>query len=97
MIQLLADENLDGRFVRGLDRHYPEIDLIRVQDTEAFQQKDEIVLAVAAREGRVLLAHDLATIPVFAAQRIAHSLNGSSRWLCQKRNTSTTPLASFTR
>ncbi len=51
--------------------HYPDIELLRVQETDAFQQEDEVVLAVAAREDRVLIAHDLATIPVFAAQRIA--------------------------
>lgn len=65
------DENLDGRIVRGLQMHHPEIDLLRVQETDAFEQEDDVVLAVAAREDRVLLAHDLATIPVFAAHRIA--------------------------
>jgi predicted nuclease of predicted toxin-antitoxin system len=71
VIRLLTDENLDGGIVRGLEMHYAEIDLLRVQETDAFQQEDEVVLAVAAREDRVLIAHDLATIPVFAARRLA--------------------------
>lgn len=53
VIRLLTDENLDGRIVRGLRSHYPELDLLRVQDTDAFQQEDHIVLAIAAREDRV--------------------------------------------
>jgi predicted nuclease of predicted toxin-antitoxin system len=71
VIRLLTDENLDGRIVRGVEMHHPEIDLLRVQETGAFEQEDEIVLALAAREDRVLLTHDLATIPTFAANRIA--------------------------
>jgi hypothetical protein len=71
VIRLLTDEDLDGRIVGGLEMHYAEIDLVRVQETAAFQQEDEVVLAVAAWEDRVLIAHDLAAIPVFAAQRIA--------------------------
>ena len=71
MIRLLTDENLDGRIVRGLEMHYPEINLLRVQETDAFEQEDDVVLAVAAREDRVLLTHDIATIPTFAANRIA--------------------------
>lgn len=73
MIRLLADENLNGRLVRGLEMHYSEIDLERVQDTEAFQRGDEIVLAVAARADRVLVTHDVATMSSHAMARI-------SRW-----------------
>jgi hypothetical protein len=47
---LLADENLDGRIVRGVAIRHPQIDLLRVQETDAFAQGDDIVLALAARE-----------------------------------------------
>jgi hypothetical protein len=35
MLRLAADENFDGRIVRGLRRVFPDLDLIRVQDTPA--------------------------------------------------------------
>ena len=50
VIRLLTDENLDGRIVRGVKMHHPEIELLRVQETDAFEQEDDIVLAVAASE-----------------------------------------------
>lgn len=33
MLRLAADENFDGRVVRGLQRLMPDLDLVRVQDT----------------------------------------------------------------
>lgn len=32
-LRFAADENFDGRIVRGLLRIFPDLDLIRVQDT----------------------------------------------------------------
>jgi hypothetical protein len=34
MLKFLVDENFDNAIVRGLIRRQPDIDLIRVQDTE---------------------------------------------------------------
>ena len=39
VIRLLTDENLDGRIVRGVEMHHPEIDLLRVQETDAFERR----------------------------------------------------------
>jgi hypothetical protein len=74
VLRLLTDECLDGRLTRGLAQHYPEIDCRRVQDTAAFQKDDAEVLEFAARENRILVTHDLATIPVHAMERVALSL-----------------------
>ena len=57
--------------MRGVAMHHPEIDILRVQETDAFGQEDDTVLALAALEDRVLLTHHIATIPTFAANRIA--------------------------
>ena len=71
MIKLLADENFDNRIIRGLQRKKPDVDIVRVQDTDVYQADDPTVLEWAAQENRVLLTHDVNTIPKFAYERIA--------------------------
>lgn len=71
MLKLLADENFDNTILRGLIRRQPDIDIIRVQDTELSGANDPTVLAWAALENRVLLTHDVATITRYAYDRIA--------------------------
>ncbi|PYQ60835.1 MAG: hypothetical protein DMF53_16265 [Acidobacteria bacterium] len=70
MIRLAADENFNGLIVRGLLRRNPNLDILRVQDTEVSEADDPTVLEWAAREGRVLITHDVNTIPRFAYERI---------------------------
>ena len=40
MIKLAADENFNGKILRGLRRRNPEIDIIRVQDSSVFEADD---------------------------------------------------------
>jgi PemK-like, MazF-like toxin of type II toxin-antitoxin system len=42
MLKLLADENFDNTILRGLLRRQPDIDIIRVQDTELSGANDRI-------------------------------------------------------
>jgi hypothetical protein len=69
-MKLAADENLDNDILRGLRRILPDVDLIRVQDTEVFRADDPTVLQWCALEGRVLLTHDVRTITKFAMDRL---------------------------
>lgn len=71
MVKLLADENFDNRILRGLRRKQSDLDIVRVQDTEIYQADDPTVLEWAAKEARVLLTHDVNTIPKYAYERIA--------------------------
>ncbi len=48
--------------------------MIRVQDTAASGADDPTVLEWAAKEGRVLLTHDLNTMTKFANERLAQGL-----------------------
>ena len=70
MIRLAADENFNGIIVRGLLRRNPSLDILRVQDTEISEADDPTVLEWAARQGRVLITHDVNTIPRFVYERI---------------------------
>lgn len=69
----LADECFDNDIVRGLLRRSPGFDLLRAQDvSEVAGRDDEILLAWAGKEGRVVLTHDLATIvPALQRQGLA--------------------------
>jgi predicted nuclease of predicted toxin-antitoxin system len=69
-MRFLADENFDGRILRGLKREDATIDIVRVQDTEIYQADDPTVLEWAAQENRILLSHDISTIPDYAYARV---------------------------
>ena len=70
MLRLVADENLNNDIIRGLLRRQPDIDLVRVQDVGLSGAGDPTVLEWAAREGRVLLIHDVSTITKYAYERV---------------------------
>jgi hypothetical protein len=68
--RLAADENFSGRIVRGLRRRVPGLDLVRVQDSGLQGAGDAAVLVWAAREGRVVLSHDVRTLAAHAIERV---------------------------
>ena len=74
MLRFVADENFNGAIVRGLLRRRPTLDLVRVQDIGLAGTKDPDLLAWAAREQRVLLTHDVTTLPQFAEDRVGVGL-----------------------
>ncbi|MCB9452961.1 MAG: DUF5615 family PIN-like protein [Anaerolineaceae bacterium] len=73
-MRFLADENFNGRVLRGIRREMPDVDIVRVQDTEIYQAADPKVLEWAAQQGRILLTHDVETMIGFANERIAAGL-----------------------
>jgi hypothetical protein len=70
MLRLAADENLNNSIVRGLLRRQPELDIVRIQDVGLSGADDPTVLEWAAKEGRVLLTHDVSTITRYAYERV---------------------------
>ncbi len=70
MPRFLADEDFNNHVVRGLRRRRPEIDIVRVQDVALGNAKDPLVLAWAAVNERIVLTHDISTLPDFAGARI---------------------------
>jgi len=69
VIRFLADENLTGSIVAGLLRRNPSVDIVRTQDTDLAGASDRDLLQWAARQGRILLTHDVRTV-TRAASRI---------------------------
>lgn len=70
MLRFLADENLDGRIIRGLITRRRDLDLVRAQDTALMQTPDDQVLEWAASNGRVVLSHDRNTMTDAAIVRL---------------------------
>lgn len=70
MLRLVSDENFNGDIVRGLFRRHAEFDLVRVQDVGLMQTPDPDILEWAANHGRVLLSHDVSTVPPAAYRRV---------------------------
>src|SRR4028119_1394058 len=74
MISLLADENLKSAIARGLLRRNPTMDLVRVQDVGLSGRADNHVLEWSATHNRILVTHDINTIPAEAYSRIRENL-----------------------
>lgn len=66
MLRLAADENFNVDIVRGLLRRLPDLDIVHVQDAGLSGADDPAVLEWVARDGRVLLTHDISTLVGFA-------------------------------
>jgi hypothetical protein len=62
-VRFLADANLDQDIVVGILRREPEVDFELPQDIIPRGMKDPEVLAVAASLVRVLVTHDVRTMP----------------------------------
>jgi hypothetical protein len=70
MLRLAADENFNHNIVRGLLRRKPNLDLVCIQDLSLSGADDPTVLEWSAKEGRVLLTHDVSTITRYAYERV---------------------------
>lgn len=74
MLRLATDEDFNNRILRGVLHRAPELDIVRVQDAWLTLKDDPHVLEWAAREGRVLLTHDVTTMRKYAYDRIEAGL-----------------------
>ncbi|MBN1563709.1 MAG: DUF5615 family PIN-like protein [Anaerolineae bacterium] len=74
MIRFLADENFNGRILRGIQRENPDAHIVRVQDTAMYEAPDPQVLEWAAQENRIVLTHDVETMVGYANDRLTNEL-----------------------
>ena len=70
MLLLAVDENFNNDIVRGLLRRIPSLNIVRVQDVGLSGAADAAVLEWEAKEGRVLLTHDVSTMTRYAYERV---------------------------
>jgi len=74
MLPFLLDENFNQRILRGLKRRIPNLDYRVAQESGLGGESDPNVLAWAAERKRILVTHDLKTLPRFAYERVTASL-----------------------
>jgi uncharacterized protein DUF5615 len=70
MLRLLLDENLNHRILRGLRLRSAGLDYVIVQNTELRGASDLSLLSWAAEHQRILVTHELKTIPKLAYGRV---------------------------
>ncbi len=67
-VRFLADSNLHLAIIEGVCRNEPEVDFKRASEANLHGQPDMEVLAIAAEEGRILVTHDIRTMPLHFAE-----------------------------
>lgn len=72
-IRFQGDYDFSGIIIRALLRQEPAIDFQTGHQAGLEGLPDDQVLAIAAREGRILVSHDRTTMPSHFANFIAHS------------------------
>ena len=70
-MRFLADENFNNEILRGLRRRVPDVDIVRVQDTELAGKPDTELLEWAAGQGFIVLSHDVNTMRGYFYARIS--------------------------
>lgn len=66
MLKLLLDQNFNQRILRGLLVRVPELDYLTTHEAGLSEVEDPALLVWAARAGRLLITHDLKTMPMHA-------------------------------
>jgi len=69
--RFLADHDLNEHIVAGVLRREPVIDFSRVRDLGISTLPDTEILAYAAREGLLVVSHDVNTMPAAAFARLS--------------------------
>ena len=82
-IKLLADASLSVSIVSGVIRAEPSVDFLGAT-RELEGRSDDEVLAIAAHEGRILVTHDLKTMPSHFAEFVGHSQSPGVILISQK-------------
>ena len=74
MLRWLADENFNGYILDAWLRESPLADIVTARSEGLMGYPDPALLAWAAEHERVLLNHDVNTIPKFAYERISQDV-----------------------
>ena len=70
MLRLLIDHDFNDRILQGLQKRVPNLDAVAAR-TIGFEEKpDAELLARAVADDRIVLTHDVQTMPAFAIARV---------------------------
>jgi hypothetical protein len=74
-VKYLLDADLPKALWAALRRHAPTVDVRRVQELGLRMASDEAILEFAARDGRIVVSRDKATMRGFASDRTKEGLS----------------------
>ncbi len=74
MARFVVDEDFDNDIVRGALRRISDLDIVRAQDVGLSGATDPHILEWAAKQGRILLTHDVSTMKGCALGRVQNGL-----------------------
>lgn len=74
MPRFLADENFTRLVTRQLQSRNPDWDIVRVQDAGLTGGSDSSILEWAAADSRIVLTHDVRTMPPLAYARVGNGM-----------------------
>jgi hypothetical protein len=86
-VRFLADVNLNQHILSGVLLRVPEIDFKTAQEALLHGLPDYQVLAIAAREGRILVTQDRRTMPAAFGEFIKTENSAGVVIIPQKRST----------
>jgi Domain of unknown function (DUF5615) len=75
MLCLLIDHNFDHDILRGLVQRIPDVDAVTALEIQMSQSSDTELLLRAAEEQRVLVTHDVKTMPAHAVSLMKRGEN----------------------
>lgn len=75
MLRFLADQNFDGRIIKGLRARIPEVDLKTAREERVHTLADPELLRWTAEQDRVLLTHDKKTISDFVRELVTGGMD----------------------
>jgi hypothetical protein len=78
-VRFLLDENISPRVRVAIQRHHPEIDILRVGDKNApaLNTLDPEILHYLEQAERIMITRNRASMPVHVAE---HQANGRTHW-----------------
>lgn len=69
-VRFLADHNLNEHIIIGVLRREPKLEFVRARQRGMSTTADAAILDYAAREGLIVVSHDVNTMPAEAYARI---------------------------
>ena len=69
-VRFLADEDLHGGLIEGLQSREPAVDVLDVKSSASRGTADPALLELAAQEGRIVITHDRGTMLRYLTDRL---------------------------
>lgn len=69
-VRFLADEDLHGVLIEGLQSREPTSDILNVKSAGLREMTDPDLLELAAQQGRILITHDRGTMTRYFLERL---------------------------